>query len=384
MSASGPKVVDFGISHAIEGTALTQTGLLMGSPAWMAPEQAQGRAVTPAADVFAWGTTVAFAATGRSPYGEGKPDALVYRVVHEEPDLHGVDNRLHAVVTEALRKDPTARPSADDLLVHVVKSAMGGPLHGSDVDAMATIALDRTWQLQSPRPSGHPGRPRRLSLRLAAWGVAVVIVLGALAVGDLYVEHSGRGTRHPNAATGLASSHSGSSTVPATTTTSQQGSASTSTEVTTTTFPGFDYSAASLKLQELGYNSDTEAALVSQESGPLYVLTGTCAESATGYCQNAFFFYGNRYLGTDVSAIDIGVSIQWTTRDVAALSYPLYAPEDPHCCPTGGSRTVRFEWNGSRVVPIDPLPLDPNSTTGDSGNSGNTGIGGNSGNSGNS
>ena len=53
------------------------------------------------------------------------------------------------------------------------------------------------------------------------------------------------------------------------------------------------------------------------------------------------------------------VSVQWTTSDVAALSYPLYAPGDPHCCPTGGSRLVRFEWNGSAVVPLDPLPPDP-------------------------
>ena len=68
-----------------------QTGVVIGSPSWMAPEQAQGRETTPAADVFSWGATVVFAATGRFPFGEGRPDAAIYRVVHEEPDLSGVD-----------------------------------------------------------------------------------------------------------------------------------------------------------------------------------------------------------------------------------------------------------------------------------------------------
>jgi hypothetical protein len=110
------------------------------------------------------------------------------------------------------------------------------------------------------------------------------------------------------------------------------------------------------------------------------VITGTCAGSATGYCQNAFFFYDNRYLGTDVKGLDLGVSVEWTTGDVAALSYPLYAPGDPNCCPTGGSRLVRFEWNGSAVVPLDPLPPYPNSTTGQGSISGSTGTTGNTGN----
>ena len=81
MGERGPKIVDFGISVAVDGTSLTQTGAVVGSPSWMAPEQAQGRATTAAADVFSWGATVAFAATGRQPFGEGRPDAVIYRVV---------------------------------------------------------------------------------------------------------------------------------------------------------------------------------------------------------------------------------------------------------------------------------------------------------------
>jgi hypothetical protein len=61
-------------------------------------------------------------------------------------------------------------------------------------------------------------------------------------------------------------------------------------------------------------------------------------------------------VGTDIKGQDLGVSVQWTTSDVAALSYPLYAPSDAHCCPSGGARLVRFEWNGTAVVPLDSLP----------------------------
>ena len=106
MAASGPKVVDFGISHAADGTALTQTGVVVGSPSWMAPEQAQGRETTPAVDVFSWGATVGFAATGRFPFGEGQPDAVIYRVVHEEPDLSGVDPKLLPMVIGCPQQGP--------------------------------------------------------------------------------------------------------------------------------------------------------------------------------------------------------------------------------------------------------------------------------------
>ena len=137
----------------------------------------------------------------------------------------------------------------------------------------------------------------------------------------------------------------------------------------------------------MGYQlSDNNQVALSGEVGPLFVITGYCTGSAGGFCQHAFFFYDNRYLGTDTSSYDLGVSIQWTKSDEAELSYPLYAPGDAHCCPSGGTRLVRFEWNGSAVVPLDPLPPDPNSTTGqgsisgDTGNTGNTGSSGSSGN----
>jgi hypothetical protein len=112
----------------------------------------------------AGGVTVAFAATGRSPSGEGRPDALVYRVVREEPDLVGDEPRLQPVVAEAWHKEPDKRPAGDTLLVRVVKSAMGGEAPAGDADAMTTLALDRSPQCRRALPIDLLGRPsgRRL------------------------------------------------------------------------------------------------------------------------------------------------------------------------------------------------------------------------------
>jgi serine/threonine protein kinase len=188
MSPSGPKVVDFGISHAADGTAITLTGNIVGSPGWMAPEQALGKGTTAAVDVFAWGATVAFASTGRSPFGEGRPDAVLYRIVHEAPDLEGLDPRLGPSVTRALQKDPLARPTADQLLVDLVKTAMAGSLPLGGSIAMATVVLDRTWHQGLPDstdvgPVPHsPDRRRR-----RGWiAVAAFVLIAALIAGGVF------------------------------------------------------------------------------------------------------------------------------------------------------------------------------------------------------
>jgi eukaryotic-like serine/threonine-protein kinase len=236
MAPSGPKVVDFGISHAADGTALTQTGVVVGSPSWMAPEQAQGRETTPAVDVFSWAATVAFAATGRSSFGEGRPDAVIYRVVHEEPDLTGVDPKLRPFVAAALNKDPTARPAADRLLVDVVKAAMGGDQPPGGAVAMTTLVLDRTWVSEPPVPT--PPKTRRG--RQAALIAASVVVIAAIVVGALYVARGDKARNTPGHA--LASSQGQTST---TATTIPPTTTSTTETATTTTYVGFDYVAAS-------------------------------------------------------------------------------------------------------------------------------------------
>ncbi|MGH3247170.1 MAG: protein kinase domain-containing protein, partial [Trebonia sp.] len=116
LASDGPRVIDFGISQAMEASALTQTGAILGSPGYMSPEQAQGLPVGPASDVFSLGAMLAFAATGAGPFGGGSVAALVYRVVSEAPDLGQVPPELRPLIERCLAKAPGDRPGLADLL----------------------------------------------------------------------------------------------------------------------------------------------------------------------------------------------------------------------------------------------------------------------------
>ena len=111
----GIKVLDFGISVAAEETGLTQTGAFLGTAAWISPEQVLGRDVTEATDVFTLGMVLAFAASGRHPYGEGRADAVMYRITNTEPDLEGIQSPLREAVERCMSLDPTQRPTIDQL-----------------------------------------------------------------------------------------------------------------------------------------------------------------------------------------------------------------------------------------------------------------------------
>ncbi|MCM2421103.1 serine/threonine-protein kinase [Streptomyces sp. RKAG293] len=117
MVADGPRVIDFGISKALDGaTMLTGTGAVIGTAGFMSPEQAVGGRVGTESDVFSLGSVLVFAATGRAPFGTGTVPALLYRVVHDEPDLGGVPAALRPVVAACLAKDPRERPGTDALI----------------------------------------------------------------------------------------------------------------------------------------------------------------------------------------------------------------------------------------------------------------------------
>ncbi|MFJ9609121.1 serine/threonine-protein kinase [Kitasatospora sp. NPDC101176] len=113
LTLDGPRLIDFGIARALDATSgFTQSGYVVGSPGFMSPEQASGRPVGPAGDVFSLGAVLAFAATGVHPFGEGVSAAvLLYRVLHEEPDVAGLTGPLRALVLDCLAKDPAARPT---------------------------------------------------------------------------------------------------------------------------------------------------------------------------------------------------------------------------------------------------------------------------------
>ncbi|WP_405686624.1 serine/threonine-protein kinase [Streptomyces sp. NBC_00057] len=122
LTIDGPRVIDFGIARALdtvaEGGGLTRTGALVGSPGFMAPEQVRGERVTPACDVFCLGSVLAYASTGRLPFGasDSGVHAQMFRIAQEDPDLTGVPVDLVELVRDCLHKDPAARPTTDAIL----------------------------------------------------------------------------------------------------------------------------------------------------------------------------------------------------------------------------------------------------------------------------
>ncbi|MET9086066.1 bifunctional serine/threonine-protein kinase/ABC transporter substrate-binding protein [Streptomyces sp. NPDC004237] len=192
----GPRLIDFGIARAADDTALTASGLVVGTPGFLAPEQAEGRPATAASDVFALGCVLAYAATGTPPFGTGTPDALLYRTVHDEPELGRVDGGLRTLVERCLAKDPDARPTADEvrrLLAQDAPERSGGWLpdavarmvaaraaEGLALPGIEPTAVDAT---DAPEPAEapvrHPGRRRLLlvggALLLAGAGTGAAV-----------------------------------------------------------------------------------------------------------------------------------------------------------------------------------------------------------------
>ncbi|MFI5649149.1 protein kinase [Kitasatospora sp. NPDC051705] len=126
IASDGPRVIDFGIARAADAAALTGTGLRIGSPAYMAPEQATGRPATPATDVYALGALAVHVAGGTPPFGDGPDPATLYRAVHEDPDLSRVPADLHELLRRCLAKQPEDRPSTAE----VIAAAQGHPAVG--------------------------------------------------------------------------------------------------------------------------------------------------------------------------------------------------------------------------------------------------------------
>ncbi|MQA26377.1 MAG: protein kinase [Micromonosporaceae bacterium] len=128
LSLSGARVIDFGIARALDTpSSLTRSGVTMGSPGWMAPEQILGKPLTSAADVFAWGCLVSYAATARHPFGGGDPVSVAYRTLHDEPNLDGVPESLRPTIARALATRPEQRPTAYELLTRLSGSTAARP-----------------------------------------------------------------------------------------------------------------------------------------------------------------------------------------------------------------------------------------------------------------
>ncbi|MGW4234132.1 protein kinase domain-containing protein [Streptomyces sp. NPDC004980] len=203
LSPEGPRVIDFGISRAVDQQTLTMTGRVIGTPPFMSPEQLQApRGVGPRSDVFSLGTLLVYSATGRGPFDADSPYLSAYQVVHEEPSLGAVPAALRAVVEPCLDKEPDGRPSADELLV--LLRDLPADLGGTDANGigagrtrdMATQHHLATRDTPAPTATVGPGtgstdtgstdapvgrRPRRRWRPVLAAAVAVAAIGGGVA-----------------------------------------------------------------------------------------------------------------------------------------------------------------------------------------------------------
>lgn len=181
LADDGPRVIDFGIAHAIGTSGLTHAGARVGTPGFISPEQVIGDPVGPTADVFALGAVLVYAATGHLPFGEGATDTVLYRLVHLRADLEHVPEELREIVEDCLAKDPARRPEPA-AVVRRCQAGVDESLPGVPWLPRAVAAdIDR-------RTAATRAAPRR-SLR-ASPAVLAVIVFVALAAGVII------GSRH--------------------------------------------------------------------------------------------------------------------------------------------------------------------------------------------
>ncbi|MEU6374328.1 endo alpha-1,4 polygalactosaminidase [Streptomyces sp. NPDC046909] len=202
MADDGPRVIDFGISHAVDNEALTVTGRLIGTPPFMSPEQfASPRDVTPASDVFSLGSLLVYAASGNRPFDGSSPYLTGYQVMYEAPDLEGVEEPLRSIAARCLDKDPGARPELAELqgLLRglpgaVVSAASAGSAVSAVVPGSVVVPGPDVSDSAVPGPAVGPREadtaesPSRIAPRRGRRGRAVLVgVAAAVAVAGLSV-----------------------------------------------------------------------------------------------------------------------------------------------------------------------------------------------------
>ncbi|MFE9775567.1 bifunctional serine/threonine-protein kinase/ABC transporter substrate-binding protein [Streptomyces sp. NPDC005931] len=202
LALDGPRLIDFGIARptAAEETALTTGGMVVGTAGFFSPEQARAGRVGSASDVFSLGCVLAYASTARPPFGTGTVDALLYRTVHDAPDLDGVDDpALRALLDRCLAKEPGDRPTAAEVAGELIGEAGDVPAGSLDwlPEAVLQMVADRSAETlalagieptEISQPAGTSEAPapaapgRRRILTLAAGGAALIATGGGTAL----------------------------------------------------------------------------------------------------------------------------------------------------------------------------------------------------------
>lgn len=182
LAADGPRVIDFGIVRAVDASVLTRAGAIVGTPAFMSPEQIQGRPVGPESDVFSLGAVLVYAVTGEPPFGQDSLAAVAYQIMHSPPAVSAVAEPLRSLLLACLAKDPADRPSPADLLSEIqrITGVADRPATlstSSDRPASAPVAVSGT----QPQAGPVGRRPRKKwPMALVAVGVVAILAGGAV------------------------------------------------------------------------------------------------------------------------------------------------------------------------------------------------------------
>jgi predicted Ser/Thr protein kinase len=218
----GPRVIDFGIAKALDAAA-TMTNSAIGTPAYMAPEQLSGQELTPAADIFAWASTMVYAATGQAPFGQDTVMAVIHRIINEPPELGTLEEPLRGIMSDCLAKDPAARPQTQALLLRllgeegVTPAAAGAGVPPTAImgqgAAFAGTVAGRGSPAGTPAAAGAPptvpgaaaatmgGGPARRGRSARAVLAALAGLLVAAGVAAVVVWAAARGGDHPTGGT---------------------------------------------------------------------------------------------------------------------------------------------------------------------------------------
>lgn len=231
LGADGLRVIDFGIARAADATPLTMTGMMVGSPQYVAPEQVVGEPPEPAGDVFSLGALAHYAATGRPAFGDGPRIAVLYRIVNEPPDLAGCPRQIRSLIEACLARDPGDRPTVAEIIevctpdeppraaadwlpepvmfaIDAYRAALdsldplGDAPYGAEPDSAAATAAPET--AQPGAPDGEDSNPTGAHHRLRRGAVGLAAALAVLAGGAVatVVIASGSGARPESAAVG--------------------------------------------------------------------------------------------------------------------------------------------------------------------------------------
>ena len=151
LTDNGPRVIDFGIARALEDASLTATGVVIGTPGYLSPEQITGTTIGPPSDMFALGAVLVFAASGRGPFATGNPASLLHRIVHEQPHIPPLPDPLQDLVRRCLARDPARRPTPAEML-----QLVGSPANTAVITPPAATIVAPTRLLPEPPVQHNP------------------------------------------------------------------------------------------------------------------------------------------------------------------------------------------------------------------------------------